>query len=156
MRIPYTKPSITEVEINRVTQAAIDGWGARCYECIDEFEAKFASFIGVEYAIHSSCTGAMTLGLAALGIGPGDEIILADTNWIAVAAPIFHSGARPVFVDIDSDNWCISVEKIRDSITPRTKAIIAVHLYGNACDVQKLTEISKEFNIPIIEDAAEH
>lgn len=156
MRIPYTKPSITAVEINRVTQAATDGWGARCYECIDEFETEFASFIDAKYAIAtSSCTGAMTLGLTALGVGPGDEVIMADTNWIAVAAPVFHSGATPVFVDIDSNSWCISAEKIRDAITSQTKAIIAVHLYGNACDIQKLTEISQEFNIPIIEDAAE-
>lgn len=156
MRIPYTKPSITEVEINRVTEAATKGWGARCYECIEEFESNFALYIDMKYAIAtSSCTGAMTLGLATLGIGPGDEVILADTNWIAVAAPIFHAGAKPVFVDIESDSWCISVEKVRLAITPRTKAIVAVHLYGNACDIEKLIEISEEFNIPIIEDAAE-
>jgi perosamine synthetase len=95
------------------------------------------------------------MGLAALGVGPGDEVILADTNWIATAAPIVHLGAKPVFVDILADTWCIDPEKAERAITAKTKAIIATHLYGNLCDMDRLLDIGKRHGIPIIEDAAE-
>jgi perosamine synthetase len=95
------------------------------------------------------------MGMAALGIGPGDEVIMADTNWIATAAPIVHLGARPVFVDILPDTWCIDPELAEAAITPRTKAIIAVHLYGNLCDMDRLLAIGARHGIPVIEDAAE-
>lgn len=79
-RIPYTKPSITELEVRYATDAAANGWGEKCYAYIDRFEALFKSHLGVKYAIAtSSCTGALHMGMAALGIGPGDEVILADT-----------------------------------------------------------------------------
>ena len=95
-RIHYTKPSITDLEVSYAADAARNGWGAACYEYIDRFENAFRAYLGVEYAIAtSSCTGALHLGLAGLGIGPGDEVILADTNWIASAAPIVHLGAKP-------------------------------------------------------------
>jgi perosamine synthetase len=93
--------------------------------------------------------------MAALGIGPGDEVILADTNWIATASPIVHLGAKPVFVDILSDSWCLDPELVEKAITPQTKAIVAVHLYGNLCDMDKLLAIGTKYRIPIIEDAAE-
>jgi perosamine synthetase len=155
-RILYTKPSITELEVDYATDAACNGWGERCYEYIIRFEMAFKAHLGVEYAIAtSSCTGALHLGMAALGIGPGDEVILADTNWIATAAPIVHLGAKPVFVDILPDTWCIDPKLAEMAITPRTKAIIAVHLYGNLCDMDRLLAIGKKHNIPVIEDAAE-
>ena len=88
-RILYTKPSITELEIRYATDAAANGWGDQCYAYIERFEQAFCRHLGVRHALAtSSCTGAMHMGLAALGIGPGDEVILADTNWIATAAPI--------------------------------------------------------------------
>lgn len=155
-RIYYTKPSITEREIAYATDAAANGWGERCYEYIDRFETLFCAHLGVNYAIATaSCTGAMHMGLAALGIGPGDEVILADTNWIASAAPITYLGAQPVFVDVLPDSWCINPQKAEEAITSRTKAIIAVHLYGNLCDMDALLAIGKRHGIPIIEDAAE-
>lgn len=155
-RIYYTKPSITELEIQYATDAARNGWGEKCYEYIERFESLFKAHLGVEYTIAtSSCTGAMHMGLAALDIGPGDEVILADINWIASAAPITYLGATPVLVDILPDTWCIDPQKAEAAITPRTKAIIAVHLYGNLCDMDALLAIGKKYNIPIIEDAAE-
>jgi perosamine synthetase len=155
-RIHYTKPSITELEVTYATDAARNGWGERCYEYILRFEAAFKAHLDVKYAIAtSSCTGALHMGLAALGVGPGDEVILADTNWIASAAPIVHLGAKPVFVDILPDSWCIDPELAEAAITPRTKAIMAVHLYGNLCDMDRLLDIGKRHGIPIIEDAAE-
>jgi perosamine synthetase len=155
-RIPYTKPSITELEVRYATDAAANGWGERCYEYIGRFEQAFKAHLGVKHAIAtSSCTGALHMGMAALGIGPGDEVIMADTNWIATAAPIVHLGAKPVFVDILPDTWCIDPELAEAAITQRTKAIVAVHLYGNLCDMDRLLAIGAKHGIPVIEDAAE-
>ncbi len=155
-RIYYTKPSITEKEVAYATDAARNGWGERCYEYINRFEAMFREFTGASYAIAtSSCTGALHTGLAALGIGPGDEVILADTNWIASAAPITYLGSQPVFVDILPDTWCLDPDLVEAAITSRTKAIIAVHLYGNLCEMDRLLDIGKRHGIPVIEDAAE-
>ncbi len=155
-KIPYTKPSITALEEKFVGDAVRTGWGNNCYSYINKFENDFADYMGVKYAVAtSSCTGALHLGLSALGIGPGDNVIIADTNWIASVAPIVHLGAKPIFVDIESDSWCIDAELVEKNITNRTKAIIAVHLYGNSCEMNKLQEIGKKYSIPIIEDAAE-
>jgi len=155
-RIYYTKPSITELEVEYAIDAARNGWGDRCYEYINRFEDAFKAHLGVKYAIAtSSCTGVLHMGLAALGVEPGDEIILADTNWIASAAPITYLGAKPVFVDVLPDTWCIDPDMAEAAITPKTKAIIAVHLYGNLCEMDRLLEISAKHGIPVIEDSAE-
>lgn len=155
-RIPYTEPSITELEVRYATDAAANGWGEHCYDYILRFEAAFKTHLGVRYAIAtSSCTGALHMGLAALGIGPGDEVIMADTNWIASAAPIVHLGAEPVFVDILPDSWCLDPALVEQAITPRTRAILAVHLYGNLCAMDQLLGIGERHGIPVIEDAAE-
>lgn len=155
-RIHYTKPSITELEVAFATDAATHGWGERCYEYIVRFEREFSGHLGVSHAIAtSSCTGALHMGMAALGIGPGDEVILADTNWIASAAPIAYLGATPVFVDVLAESWCIDPEQVERAITPRTKAILSVHLYGNLCDLDALHAIGERHGIPVIEDAAE-
>ena len=155
-RICYTKPSITELEVRYATDAAANGWGEKCYEYINRFEEAFKTHLGVKYAIAtSSCTGALHMGMAALGIGPGDEVIMADTNWIATASPIVHLGAKPVFVDILPESWCLDPQAVEQAITPRTKAIVAVHLYGNLCAMDSLLAIGEQHGIPVIEDAAE-
>lgn len=155
-KIYYAKPSISELEISYVTDAIKNGWGDNCYDYIYQFENLFREYTSSKHALAtSSATGALHLGLAALGIGPGDEIILADTNWIASVAPVVHLGAKPVFVDILPDTWCLDPVKVEEAITSRTKAIIAVHLYGNLCDMNKLETIAKQHNLFIIEDAAE-
>ena len=155
-KIPYTKPSITELEVQYATDAAANGWGEQCYDYIVRFEEAFKAHLGVKYAIAtSSCTGALHMGMHALGIGPGDEVIMADTNWIATAAPIVHLAATPVFVDILPDSWCLDPEQVEAAITPKTKAIVAVHLYGNLCDMDALLAIGERHGIPVIEDAAE-
>lgn len=155
-RIFYTRPSITALEQGYAADAVATGWGANCYDYIVRFEQGFAQWLGTAHAIAtSSCTGALHMGLAALGIGPGDEVILADTNWIATVAPIRHLGAEPVFVDIDPDSWCIDPHAAERHITPRTRAIIATHLYGNLCDMDALLDLGRRKGVPIIEDAAE-
>lgn len=155
-RIPYTKPSITDLEVRYATDAAANGWGEQCYAYIHRFEELFKQHLGVKYAVAtSSCTGALHMGMAALDIGPGDEVIMADSNWIATAAPIVHLGAKPIFVDILPDSWCIDPAKVEAAITSHTKAIVAVHLYGNLCDMDRLLAIGAQYGLPIIEDAAE-
>ena len=155
-RIYYTRPSITELEVSYAADAARNGWGEKCYAYINRFEELFKAHLGVKYAIAtSSCTGALHMGMAALDVGPGDEVILADSNWIASAAPIVHLGAKPVFVDILEDSWCLDPVRVEQAITPRTKAIIAVHLYGNLCDMDSLLAVGEKHGIPVIEDAAE-
>lgn len=154
--IPYTRPSITELEIEYVNDAVKTGWGPRCYEYIERFEEEFAHHLDVKFAIAtSSCTGALHLGLAAMGLGPGDEVILADSNWIATIAPVVHLGAKPVFVDVLEATWCIDPEQVELAITEKTRAIIATHLYGNLCDMDALLEIGERRGVPVVEDAAE-
>ena len=154
--IAYTKPSITELEQRYAADAVATGWGAQCYDYLNRFEAAFAERLESQHTIAtSSCTGAMHMGLAVLGIGSGDEVILADTNWIATVSPIRHLGAVPVFVDIDPVSWCISAEAAQQAITPRTRAIIATHLYGNLCDLDALEKLADDYGLALIEDAAE-
>jgi perosamine synthetase len=155
-RIHYTRPSITEREIDYVADAVRHGWGPRCYEYIERFERAFAGHLGSGHAIATaSGTGALHMGLAALGVGAGDEVILGDINWIASAAPITYLGATPVLVDVLPDTWCLDPHAVEAAITPRTKAILAVHLYGNLCDMDALLAIGARHGIPVVEDAAE-
>lgn len=155
-RIHYTKPSITDLEVGYAADAAANGWGEHCYDYIHRFEEQFRRHLGVRHAIAtSSGTGALHLGLAGLNIGVGDEVILGDINWIASAAPIAHLGATPVLVDVLADSWCLDPAAVEAAITPRTKAIMAVHLYGNLCDMDALAAIAQRHNLPLIEDAAE-
>jgi len=155
-RIDYTKPSISELETEYVTDAIRNGWGPRCYEYIEKFEEAFKLHLGVRYAIAtSSATGALHMGLAALGIGKGDEVILANSTWVATLAPILYLGATPVFVDINEDDWCINSDEVSKLITSKTKAIMAVHLYGNLCDMDELSKLARSNGIYLIEDAAE-
>lgn len=154
--IPYVKPSITELEVSYSNDAVRTGWGERCYDYINRFEAEFSAWVGAKYAIAtSSCTGALQMGLHALGIGPDDEVILADTNWIASVAPVVHLGAKPIFVDILEDSWCLDPDLVQAAITRHTKAILAVHLYGNLCQMDRLRVLANQHGIALVEDAAE-
>jgi perosamine synthetase len=154
--VPYTRPSITQTECDFVADAVANGWGDRCYDYIGRFEREFAEYVGTDYAVAtSSCTGALTLCLASIDLKPRDEVIIADTNWVATAAPIIHLGATPVLVDILPDTWCLDPNEVRAAITSRTKAIIATHLYGNLANISALKVIAEEFGLILIEDAAE-
>ena len=93
--------------------------------------------------------------MLALGVGPGDEVIVPETTWIATAAPITYVGATPIFADVEPDTWCLSVESARSLITERTKAIVAVDLYGGFPDLVGLEALCDEFGIPLVEDSAE-
>ncbi|MFO1000208.1 MAG: DegT/DnrJ/EryC1/StrS family aminotransferase [Planctomycetaceae bacterium] len=154
--LPVAGPSITQREIDYVTDAVKNCWydGANKYH--DRFEKAFAEYIGVSHAIAlPSCTSALHLSVAALGIGPGDEVIVPDVTWIASAAPISYVGATPVFADIDRENWCLSPESFEECITPATRAVIVVDLYGNMPRLDQILDIARQHNVAVIEDAAE-
>lgn len=154
--IPASEPSITKREIDYVTDAVKSGWVSSLGHYINEFEKKFAKFVGTKYALTTSNgTTSLHLALVSLGIKRGDEIIIPDLTFIATANAVAYTGAKPVMVDIEPDTWCIDPECIRKSLTEKTKAIIPVHLYGHPADMDAINEIAKEYNLYIIEDAAE-
>lgn len=155
-RIPVSGPWITEREIAYVTDAVTNAWYADHAVYHQRFEKAFAEYLGVEYTMAlPSCTSAIHLALLALGIGPGDEVIVPDVTWIATAAPISYVGATPVFADIDPVTWCLSPESFEACITPKTKAVIPVDLYGGMPDWGAIITIAAKHGITIIEDAAE-
>ncbi|MHB8217438.1 MAG: DegT/DnrJ/EryC1/StrS family aminotransferase [Candidatus Sulfotelmatobacter sp.] len=123
---------------------------------IAEFEKAFASYCGAGEAVAvDSGTAALHLVLAALGIGPGDEVIVPTNTFIATAAAVHLTGARPVFLEADSGTWQMDLRTLRASITPRCRAVIAVHLYGQPLDMRALESIGREAGIELIEDAAQ-
>jgi len=155
-RIPIAGPSISQREIDYVTDAATTGWYDGAGEYPHRFERAFASYLEVKHAVSlPSCTSGLHLALAALGIGPGDEVIVPDVTWIASAAPISYVGAVAVFADIDERTWCLSSQSVRECITEKTKAILAVDLYGGIADYAELRLLAEEHGLKIIEDAAE-
>ncbi len=155
-RIPVAGPSITQREIDYVTDAVATAWYADANKYHAKFEAAFAAYLGVPHAMAlPSCTSAIHLALMALGVGPGDEVIVPDVTWIASAAPVTYVGATPVFADIDAETWCMSPESFRECVTPRTKAVIPVDLYGGMPDMDEIRRLAEARGIPVIEDAAE-
>jgi perosamine synthetase len=154
--IPVAGPWITEREVEAVTRAARSSWFEHATDESRSFEHEFAAATGRQHAIAlPSCTAGLHLSLLALGVGPGDEVIVPETTWIATAAPITYVGATPVFADIEPDSWCLSVPSTRALVTERTKALIAVDLYGGFPDLVGLEELCAEHGIGLIEDSAE-
>jgi len=154
--IPIAIPSISKLEIEYVTKAVESGWVSSIGEYIQEFESEYAKFCGTEYAlVTSSGTTALHLALEAYGIGRGDEVILPDLTFIATANAITYTGAKPIFVDVDEDNFCISPDSVQRAINSNTKAIIPVHLYGHPANMNELNKIALDHGIRVIEDAAE-
>jgi len=155
-RIPVSGPWITDKEVAYVAEAARHAWYANANAYNTRFEEAFAKYQGARYAISlPSCTSAIHLSLLALGIGPGDEVIVPDVTWIASAAPIHYVGAQPVFADIDEKTWCLSADSFADCITPRTRAVIPVGLYGGMADMARIRSVAESHGIAIVEDAAE-
>jgi perosamine synthetase len=155
-RIPVAGPWITQKEIDYVTDAVTNAWYSNANIYHDRFEKAFANYVGRKYGISlPSCTSGLHLALLSVGVGTGDEVIVPDITWIATSAPISYVGATPVFADIDELSWCLSAESFADRITPKTKAVIIVDLYGNMPDMGAIQEIADKHGIAVIEDAAE-
>lgn len=155
-RIPVAGPSITQREIEYVTDAVTNAWYENANMYHARFEKAFASYVDRKHAIAlPSCTSALHLSLLSLDVGPGDEVIVPDVTWIASAAPIAYVGATPIFADMDERTWCLDAASFEACITPRTKAVIVVDLYGNMPDMDAILTIAERHGIAVIEDAAE-
>lgn len=155
-RISVAGPWITDKELAYVHEAVREGWYENANGFTRRFEQAFAEYVGVRHAVSlPSATAAIHLSLVALGVGPGDEVIVPDSTWIATAAPISYVGATPIFADVDSFTWCLDASSFEASITPRSKAVIPVDLYGSVADWDAIRTIADAHGIAVIEDAAE-
>src|SRR3989344_4158750 len=153
--IPIAKPLIGEEEIKAVEEVLRSGKLAQG-EKVEEFEEAFAKYCGTKYAVATdNGTSALMVALTSAGIGPGDEVITTPFTFFATASSILFTGAKPVFVDIEEETFNINPELIEGSITPRTKAILPVHLYGLMADMTAINRIAKEHRLIVIEDAAQ-
>lgn len=147
-------PLISKKEVFYVTDAIKNGWNEHYDDYVERLEEKMAKYVGAKYAMATSGgTGALHLALAALGVGPGDEVILPEITFYACSDVVMLLGAKPVFVDVLADTWCIDPIAIKKAITKNTKAIMPVHIYGNPCEMDEILAISKKYNLPIVEDA---
>lgn len=152
--IQVFKPSFDDEEIEALREPFKTGWiglGPKT----EEFERKFSEFVGAKYAVSvNSATAALHLSCLALGVGPGDEVLVPTLTFVSTAHAPIYCGANPVFVDIEPDTLNISIEDIKTKITSRTKAIIPVHYGGHACQMDKIWDIAKQHGLFIIEDAS--
>ena len=154
-KLNYAGPSITNLEIQYVNEAVRKGFYENYKFHTSKLEKKLCSLLKIKYALAvNSCTSALHLSLLALNLKKGDEVITSDSTCVASALPISYLGARPIFVDVDPKTWCMSPEKIEQAITKKTKAILVVHWNGYPCNMTQIIQISKKYNLKIIEDAA--
>lgn len=152
--IPIMKPLIGEDEAQAAARPIMSGWLTQGQE-VAAFEREFALEVGAQYACAvSSCTTALHVALLACGVVPGSEVITVSHSFIATANSIRYCGAKPIFVDIDSDTYNINVDLIERAIGENTKAILCVHQMGMPCDISAILKLSKRHNLPVIEDAA--
>jgi dTDP-4-amino-4,6-dideoxygalactose transaminase len=150
----FGSPLIEDAEIDEVVKTLKSGWIGTGPK-VHQFEEDFKKYIGVKHAVAiSSCTAGLHLGIVALGIGPGDEVIVPSMTFAATANSVIHAGAKPIMVDVDRFKMTIDLEDVKRKITERTKAIIPVHFAGRACQVDEIEEIAKQYNLRIIHDTA--
>ena len=148
-------PSITQKEIDYVNDALINGWNENWNSYLLKLENAFKEKFNINNALlTSSCTGAMHMGIKALGISEGDEVIVPELTWVATASVVNYVRATPIFVDVDRKTWTLDPDSFRKSITPKTKAVMPVHLYGHPAKMDEIIAIAKEHNLKILEDAA--
>jgi perosamine synthetase len=152
--IPIARPVLGEREADAARRAILSGWVTQGPE-VAAFEREFASAVGASYAVAvSSCTTALHLALVAAGVGPGDEVVTVSHSFIATANAVRYCGAVPVFVDVELDTFNIDPAQVDAAISPRTKAILAVHQLGMPCDLASLAATAQRRGVAIIEDAA--
>jgi perosamine synthetase len=155
-RIPIAEPDLRGNELKYVTECVTTNWISSQGEFVRRFERDFAARLGVEHALAvANGTVALHLALAAFGIGPGDEVIVPDLTFAATINTVLHVGATPVVVDVDSATWNMCPKAVAAALSPRTKAIMPVHLYGQPADMDALIALARPRGIAIIEDAAE-
>lgn len=152
--LPYSLPLIGKEEIQEVTETLESGWLSKGPK-VQQFEKEFAAFVGAKHAVAvNSCTAALFLALKAKGIGPGDEVITSPLTFSSTANTIIHTGATPVFVDIDENTLNIDPVKLEAAVTPRTKAVVPVHFGGQSCDMDAILAVAQNHGLFVLEDAA--
>lgn len=154
--IPISEPLLSGNELAYVNDCVRSGWVSSLGKYIPEFEQGFADFCGVRHGIAvSNGTAALHLALVALGIGPGDEVIIPTLTFIATANAVRYTGATPVFADSEAETWNLDPQDVARRITPHTRAIIPVHIYGHPANMAPILDLAKQHNLHVIEDAAE-
>lgn len=154
--IPIYKPWLDEDDKRSICETFDTGWVSSKGDRILEFERKFSQYVGKRYGTTTSNgTTALHLALAALGIGSNDEVIVPDFTFVSPINAVIYQNARPALVDAERDGWCIDPTLIKKSISERTKAIVAVHIYGNPAKMDEITEIARDNGLYLIEDCAE-
>lgn len=152
--LPFFRPDLGEAELTAVTDVLRSGWltyGAK----VREFGDACGSYLGVPHAVPvASCSAGLLVALKAMGVGPGDEVVLPSLTFIATLGAVVHCGARPVLADIDPDNLGLAPEAFAAAITPRTKAVIPVHLAGHPCRIEEILAVARPRGIRVLEDAA--
>lgn len=152
--LSYAEPLIGRGEISEILDTLASGWLSRGPKCT-EFEKRFAQLVGSRYAVGvNSCTAAMFLALKAMGIGPGDEVITTPLTFVATANVIIHTGAQPVFADINPKTFNLDPAEIEKKISPRTRAVLPVHYAGRSCDMDRIMDIANANGLKVLEDAA--
>jgi len=153
---PVMEPSLTGNELAYVVECIKTNWISSQGSYVRRFERAFAEYLGIDYALTtSSGTTALHLALTALGIGPGDEVIVPDLTFAASASVVRHCGATPVLIDVHPDYWNLDPGLIEKAITPKTKAIMPVHLYGHPCDMGHILDVARKYRLYVVEDCAE-
>jgi perosamine synthetase len=154
--LPVAAPALVGRELEYVTDCLESTWISSSGSYIKRFERAFAEFCGVSHAV-SCCNGTVALHLAllGLGVGPGDEVIVPTLTYVASANAVRYCGAEPVFVDSEDETWNLDPERLAELITPRTKAILPVHLYGHPVDLDPVLELAELHGLFVLEDAAE-
>lgn len=156
LHISLAQPQLNGNEYRYLMDAFLSTWISSTGKYITLFEQNFAKYCGAKYGVATSNgTTALHLALTALGIGKGDEVIIPDITFAATINAVLYTGAIPVIVDIEEDSWCIDPDEVEKVITPKTKAIMPVHIYGQPCDMDRICEIAEANNLYIIEDCAE-
>jgi perosamine synthetase len=155
-RIPVAAPALVGREREYVLDCIDSTWISSSGKYLTRFESEFAEFCGVRHAI-SCCNGtvAVHLALLAQGVGPGDEVIVPTLTYVATANPVVYCGAQPVFVDAEPRTWNMDPERVAEAITPRTRGIVVVHLYGHPVDMDPILQLAEAHGLWVIEDAAE-
>ncbi|MBN1955571.1 MAG: DegT/DnrJ/EryC1/StrS aminotransferase family protein [Anaerolineae bacterium] len=153
-RLPFCLPDVGEAEIEEVIDTLRSGWLTTGPKT-KKFEQAFAAYVGAPEAVAvNSCTGGLHVTLAALGIGPGDEVIVPTMTFAATANVVVHVGATPVMVDVAPDTLNVDPAAVEAAITPRTRAVVPVHLYGHPCAMDRIMAIAERHNLFVVEDAA--
>lgn len=154
--IPVSEPVLGEKELEYVSECVRTGWVSSSGRFIGEFEERWAAYCGRRYGVAvSNGTAALQVAVRSLGLAPGDEIIIPSFTIVSCALAVLASGCVPVLVDSDPGTWCMDVSRIEERITPRTRAIMPVHIYGHPVDMDPVLSLAERHGLAVIEDAAE-